>query len=88
LHEALGDIPPAEFEHDHAATIVSIGPIPGDGSIASTWPKPAEWLTTRRISPVTADSSRRLKSRLKGDLAKTAPTAAVVQTLATGLYDE
>jgi putative transposase len=45
LHEALGDIPPAEFEALHAANT----PIPGDGSATPTSPRPLERLTAARL---------------------------------------
>ena len=51
LHEALGDIPPVAFEQLHAATTT----IPGNRSVAGTSPRPAEALTTRRVSIVDAD---------------------------------
>jgi len=51
LHEALGDIPPVEFEQHHAAVIASIGPFSGDGSVASTSPNAAQRLPTRRFAP-------------------------------------
>ena len=50
LHEALGDIPPVEFEHNHAAQLAAIGPTPRNGSVASTSPRTAERLTTRRLA--------------------------------------
>jgi putative transposase len=56
LHEALGDIPPVEFEHNHAVAITPMTPISGNGSVASTWPRPADGLTTRRFSTLGVDS--------------------------------
>jgi hypothetical protein len=50
LHEALDDIPPVEFEHNHAAQLAAISPIPCNGSVASTTPRTAERLTTRRLA--------------------------------------
>ena len=51
LHEALGDIPPIEFEQLHARE----GPISGNGSVAAISPRAADGLRTRRISTVGVD---------------------------------
>jgi putative transposase len=48
LHEALGDLPPVEFERLHAAGEALVGPIPDDGSVA---PSSAERLPAARIAP-------------------------------------
>ena len=45
LHEALGDIPPAEFEQRHAAKAA----ISGNGSIAMISPKPADRVYAARL---------------------------------------
>jgi Integrase core domain len=39
LHEALGDIPPIEFEQRHALIQPVDGPLPGNGSVAVTSPR-------------------------------------------------
>jgi putative transposase len=44
LHEALGDIPPAEFEQPHAARAASSG----NGSVAALSPRPADRLYAAR----------------------------------------
>jgi len=85
LHEALGDIPPTEFEALHRA---AAGSFSDDPSVAGISPRAAQRLTPRPISSVTVNSGHRLKSRVKGDLARTTPAAAAVQELAAGLYDE
>jgi putative transposase len=48
LHEALGDIPPVEFEQLHQARQALIS---GNGSVAALSPRAAERLTTRRLEP-------------------------------------
>ena len=48
LHEALGDIPPIEFEQLHRARQ---RPISSNGSVAATSPSAADGLTTRRVRP-------------------------------------
>jgi putative transposase len=45
LHEALGDIPPAEFEQRHATAT----PIPGNGSVTVLSPKAADRLYAPRL---------------------------------------
>ena len=55
LHEALGDIPPAEFEQLHAGQLVLQAPDPGDPQIDPGPPRPAERLPARRPEPVDAD---------------------------------
>jgi putative transposase len=51
LHEALGDIPPVEFEQRHAAeALISL-----DGSIAALSPSAADGLRTRRVSTAGLD---------------------------------
>jgi putative transposase len=46
LHEALGDIPPVEFEQLHGARQ---RPISGNGSVVVVSPRAADGLTTRRV---------------------------------------
>jgi putative transposase len=52
LHEALGDIPPLEFEAIHRARQASII---ANGSVAVLPARAADGLTTRRLDPVGAD---------------------------------
>jgi putative transposase len=49
LHEALGDIPPVEFEQLHAAAITLKGSFSLNGSVAAISPRAADELRTRRI---------------------------------------
>jgi putative transposase len=58
LHEALGDMPPAEFEGLHAAGKALEGPIPGDRSVAPVAPGRLERLRAARISPAELDGGR------------------------------
>ena len=51
LHEALGDLPPAEFEALHAARQALTGPIQDNGSVAQVAPRTLERLPAARISP-------------------------------------
>ena len=52
LHEALGDIPPVEFEQLHHGRH---SPSPGNGWVASLAPRAADGLTTRHMSRVGVD---------------------------------
>ena len=45
LHEALGDLPPAEFEHRHAIQVA----ISGNGSVAALSPRAADRLYAPRL---------------------------------------
>jgi len=58
LHEALGDLPPAEFEALHADPSVVEAPITGGRSVAAISPRPLERLTAPRISPVPVTGGR------------------------------
>ncbi len=55
LHEALGDIPPVEFEQLHAARDPLIGPIPGSRSVAALSPRASDGLMVRHLEPVGVD---------------------------------
>ncbi len=55
LHEALGDIPPVEFEQRHALAERVDGPFSGNGSVAGVSPRGADGLRTRRISTIGVD---------------------------------
>jgi hypothetical protein len=59
LHEALGDIPPAEFEQRHAAQAA----IAGNGSVAVLPPRPADRLHAPRIERERASTSPAALSR-------------------------
>jgi putative transposase len=56
LHEALGDIPPVEFEQLHAQELTVEAPDPGDPQIDLDAPRAAERLPARRPEPVDASS--------------------------------
>jgi hypothetical protein len=58
LHESLGDIPPFEYEQDHAALRALTGASPGEQSVASLPAKAGEVLTTRRLVAVTTEIGR------------------------------
>jgi Integrase core domain len=55
LHEALGDIPPVEFEPLHAAREPLIGPIPGHGPVAALSPRALDGLIVRQLEPIGVD---------------------------------
>jgi putative transposase len=55
LHSSLGDIPPVEFEQNHAAEIALNASISGSRSVAAITHKPANGLTTRRVSTIGVD---------------------------------
>jgi Integrase core domain len=55
LHEALGDIPPVEFEQNHALQRALESPIPGNRSVTAIVSKPADRLTTRRVPTAGVD---------------------------------
>jgi putative transposase len=55
LHEALGDIPPIEFEQRHALIQPVDGPLSGNGSVAALSPKTANGLRTRRVLTTRVD---------------------------------
>jgi putative transposase len=90
LHEALGDIPPAEFEQLHHARH---GQISGNGSVALTSPRAADGLRTRRLERHGPEigRSRAIASENgtapQTPLANTAPPVAGRRALAPGLSD-
>ena len=73
LHEALGDIPPVEFEALHAAQIKLNPPTSQDGSLAALASRPADGLTQRHVEPIGVDLA------LQGSIAS--GTGAVAQAL-------
>jgi putative transposase len=91
LHEALGDIPPVEFEQLHAAPSK---PISDNGSVAALSPSASDGLTTRRVEPVGLDIAvdgplePEDATRARAVLARTAPKVVVQRALPTGLSDE
>jgi putative transposase len=90
LHEALGDIPPVEFEALH----VLDRPFSGDGSIEVLSHNPADRPRTRRLEPpgVEIGTASLLQSYngppLPAGPAKTAPQVGVRRALATGLSEQ
>jgi hypothetical protein len=58
LHEALGDLPPVEFEHLHAAKAA----MSGKGSVAALSPKPADRLYAPRLERERASEPRQALS--------------------------
>jgi hypothetical protein len=58
LHEALGDLPPVEFEHLHAAKAT----MSGKGSVAALSPKPADRLYAPRLERERASEPRQALS--------------------------
>ena len=58
-HSTLGYLTPIEFERHHAelAQPALEASISGNGSVASSSPRPLDGLTTRRISTASADSA-------------------------------
>ena len=93
LHEALGDIPPVEFEQNHALEVALNAPISGNGSVAVLAPRAADGLRTRQLErraleialkPAIASKNGSAPQTL---VAKTAPPVAGRRTLATGLSD-
>jgi hypothetical protein len=94
LHSSLGDIPPVEFEHHHAAAIALDPSISLNGSVATISPKPANGLTTRRLATVGVDcvapaqvASSSALVVPSGVSAQAAPTAVNRPSTACGLSD-
>ena len=91
LHEALGDIPPAEFEALHLAVD---GSFSRDRSVAAISPNAAERLTTRQLEPAGVEIGPQplIQSynalTISTLLARTAPQAGVRPALPSGLSDE
>ena len=55
LHEALGDIPPVEFEQRHAVANALDVPVSADGSVAALSPRALDGLMVRQLEPVSVD---------------------------------
>jgi putative transposase len=93
LHEALGDIPPIEFEQRHAAEVALNAPSSDNGSVAVLSPRAADGLRTRRLERRGAEIGlHRASSSENGSapstlLAKTAPPVTGRRALAPGLSD-
>ena len=93
LHEALGDIPPIEFEQRHALIPPVDGPLPGNGSVAVTSPRAADGLRTPGLSTLGVDLAGNSPiEAINGTAVRSAPTQAApaqgeLPTLAAGLSD-
>ena len=93
LHEALGDIPPIEFEQHHALTEPVTGLISGNGSVALTSPRAPDGLRTRRSSTLSVDLAGNSPTpAINGTVVRSAPAQAApaqveLPTLAAGLSD-
>jgi hypothetical protein len=86
LHSSLGDIPPVEFEQNHAIPIASEATIPGNGSVEGLVHRPADGLTTSRVSTIGVDPSRVGLGKEVISL-KPRPTTAIDDMQAAGLSD-
>jgi putative transposase len=77
LHEALGDIPPIEFEQLHAPRSALNPSIPVDESVAALLPKAADGRRTRRVETAGVDFVvRRLNRPENGSVARSGSTQA------------
>ena len=81
LHEALGDIPPVEFEALQVPKPEPNSPISGNGSVTVLSPRAADGLTTRRFQPIGVDVL--LDSSIRSQIASHAP-ALPTQAAPTG----
>jgi Integrase core domain len=83
LHEALGDIPPIEFEQRDAPTEPVTGLISGHGSVAVTSPRAADGLRTPRSSTLSVDLAGNSPIRaINGIVVRSAPAQAAPSVLA------
>lgn len=83
LHEALGDVPPVEFEQRHALTEPDNGPFSGNGSVAVTSPRAADGLRTPRFSTLDVDPGANSPSQdINGTVVRSAPAQAAPRMLA------
>lgn len=93
LHEALGDIPPIEFEQRHALIQPVDGPLPGNGSVAVTSPRAPDGLRMPRFSTLGVDPGATSPIQaINGTVVRSAPAQAApaeveLPTLAAGLSD-
>lgn len=93
LHEALGDIPPIEFEQRHALIQPVDGPLPGSGSVAVTSPRTPGGLRMPRFSTLGVDPGATSPIQaINGTAVRSAPAQAApaqveLPTLAAGLSD-
>jgi putative transposase len=93
LHEALGDIPPVEFEQGHALADPVVGPFSGNGSVAAIAARAADGVRTRRFSTVGGDLVANAPieavnaSPALSAPAQAAPPAVQLPTRAAGLCD-
>jgi Integrase core domain len=93
LHEALGDIPPLEFEQRHSLPEPVKGPFSGNGSVAAVSPKAADEPRTRRYSTAGVDQTANSPiDTVDASAARRVPAQAAqavvqVQAVAAGLSD-
>ncbi len=79
LHSSLGDIPPVEFEQNHARVALN-ALIPGNGSVAGIPSNAADGLTTRQASTIGVDfAGDRPISPENGRVARAGPAQAAPQ---------
>jgi putative transposase len=93
LHEALGDIPPVEFEQRHALEVALNAPISDNGSVAVLSPRTADALRTRRFSTLGVDPSANSPietangAAVRSAPAQAAPGVLALPKLTAGLSD-
>jgi putative transposase len=93
LHEALGDIPPIEFEQRHALNQPVDDPVPGNGSVAVTSPRTPGGLRMPRFSTLGVDPTATSPiqaingTAFRSAPAQAAPAQVELPTLAAGLSD-
>ena len=80
LHEALGDIPPVEYEQHHAPELALESPISLNGSVAAIAPRAANRLTTRQLETLSVDfASDRLIASENASVLRASPAQAAAQ---------
>jgi len=93
LHEALGDIPPVEFEQRHALAEPVDDPFSGNGSVAVISPRAADGLRMPRFSTLGVDPGATSPipaingTALRSAPAQAAPAVVELPSLAAGLSD-
>ena len=93
LHEALGDIPPVEFEQRHALAESVDDPFSGNGSVRVTSPSAADGLRMPRFSTLDVDPGATSPIQaINGTAVRSAPAQAAphvlaLPTLTAGLSD-
>jgi hypothetical protein len=83
LHEALGDIPPIEFEQRHALIQPVDRPFSGNGSVAVTSPRAPDGLRMPRFATLGVDPGATSPIQaINGTVVRSAPTQAAPRVLA------